>query len=628
MRPFAIGLVLALLILLLATFAPGLLQPSAERAAAEARAQAEAARRMLTAHSLKTSGLAATSDLARLKSADFAALAQQAGDTLQQLSQEFAAAVQRAKTLDRRSNLPQTELRPLSLDANGLRAAVTSLEKLNIENRQRLDAASREARQASQLSGQTPGVPESLGLAKLVEAQERYSEARRTRTELAAELGRLSELAFEAASADSAAKHYGAVDVADVVKTLQDDVSEISAEREQAAARAAKLGAAVADRQAELTRTRDELGRVRSELLSLEETGFAAGDDSAFESYRQRYASLSSRARDLQEQEQLLLGGGRRGGQELDRGLEFGFVEGGEPVVGLEELQRQLAIAEEKLQRLDASQESLAEKIRSVEQFGSRSQEAQRHFAELRDAFQQRISERHAHVEDLAKSAMEQEDQAIRAAQEAAQSFRSEAQAFARWTGDARKAQGEFDKMRKNERLRLIVDDKYGEQLSAAGEADAKAVAAMIHTDRLLAVRNLKQTEERVAANIAGFSFESQPLDDAIASSREEAIKLLGEARAAYEKLAGKALATSWIHQVSLAAVEHLLSKLDEEGAAQHAAAAIQNIRQAINKREQSPYVSEAVLAFARHITGGELEPQEPPPPSEEGAAPSDADDE
>lgn len=628
MRPFAIGLVLALGILLLAAFAPGLLQPSAERAAAEARAQAEAARRMLTTHSLETTGLAVKSDLERVKSADFAALAQQAGDTLQQLSQEFAATVQRAQTLDRRSNLPQTELRPLSLDANGLRAAVTTLERLNTENRQRLDAAAREARQASQLSGQTSGVPESLGLTKLVETQEHYAEARRTRTELAAELGRLSELAFEAASAESAAGHYAAVNVADVVKTLQDDVSEVSAEREQAAAHVAELSAAVADREADLSRTRDELGRVRSELLSLEETGFAAGNDSAFESYRQRYASLSARARELQEQEQLLVGGGRRGGEELDRGLEFGFVEGGEPVVGLEELQRQLAIAEEKLQRLGASQDSLTEKVRSVEQVGTLSQDAQRHFAGLRDAIHQRIAERQARVEALARSAMEQEDQALRAAQEAAQAFRSEAQAFSRWTGDARKTQGEFDKMRKNERLRLIVDDKYGEQLSAAGEADAKALAAMIHTDRLLAVRSLKQTEERVAANVSGFSFEAQPLDDAIASSREEAIKLLGEARAAYEKLAGKALATSWIHQVSLAAVEHLLSKLDEEGAAQHAAAAIESIRQAINKREQSPYVSEAVLAFARHITGGQLEPQEPPPPAEEDAAPPDADNE
>jgi hypothetical protein len=628
LKSFAIGVVLALAILLLATFAPRLLQPSAERAAADARAQAETARRMLAAHSLETSGLAASSDLARLKSADFAALVQQAGGNLQQLSQEFSAAVQRAKSLDRRSNLPQTDLRPLSLDENGLRAAVASLERLSAENRQRLDEASREARQASQLSGQTPGVAEALGLTKLVEAQERYAEARRTRTELAAELGRLSELAFEAASAESAAGHYGAVNVADVVKTLQDDVAEVAAQHEQAAAHAARLSAAVAEREADLSRTRDELSRVRSELLSLEETGFAAGNDSAFDSYRQRYASLSARARELQEQEQLLSDGGKLGGEEVDRGLDFGIVEGGETVIGLEELRRELAIAEEKLQRLGVSQESLAEKARSVEQVGSLSQEQQRHLTELRDGIRRQITDRHARAEELAKTAMEHEDQALRAAQEAAQAFRSAAQAHSRWTGDARKTQGEFDKMRKNERLRLIVEDKYGEQLSAAGEADARTLAAMIHNDRLMAVGNLKQTLERVAANVAGFSFEAQPLDDAIASSREEAIKLLGESRAAYEKLAGKALPTSWIHQVSLAAVEHLLSKLDEEGAAQHSAAAIQNIRQAINKREQSPYVSEAVLAFARHLTGGQLEPQEPPPPSEESAAPPDADNE
>lgn len=615
MKAFIIGLVLGVVLLAAGIVTPTMLRSSAQRAEQDGRRQAELARRILDGHSPAVADLGVQVALDRLSQAEPADLLMQMPDA-EQIGRDFAARVQRARTEDRRRGMPETDLRAVTMNEPGLRAAVGSVSRIVSENHARLSRAVNEARAAVQSAPDALGVPEVLGAARLVEAHGLLAEARRARITLNERLGQVSELAYRyAAAASDEAEHAGA-DVGPVIAALQEDLADLEREHAETNAGIQEQSSLVAARQQELDDLRRQLAEVRGAMLSLQDESFVPGSDASFNAYRQRYLELAGRARALQEQEQLLAYGGRAGGTEQDIGLEFGHVEGGAPQIGLETHKRALDLAQGRSERLARGAQAVEEKIRSVRESGELSSAAAQRAAERRRTLRAEIDEHRETIEALAQTAMEKEEAALRAARDAAQAYRTSAQAHGRWIADARKTQQDLDKIRKNERLQRILEDNYGDQPGLGGEAHARLLAASIMGERLAGLASLQRAFHCISSNVPGAPFDAAALDEERLNARNTAIETLVEARGAYERLAGRSLPTNWVHQASLAAVNHLLSMIDADGAAQHRAAAVDAIRKAVANREHSPYLSESVQALAMQLTGGDLTPREPGAPS------------
>ncbi len=563
MKPFAIGLVLAVVILAVGFLTPMFVPPAVGPKTVEALEGAELARRQLYAYEASLPLVEARSDLERLKEADFDKLVERAQEALAKLSDESNRRVEGMKRRDRDSGMPAGDLRPFTPSSAGVRSAVSSFEGFLRENRKLLDDALRSSRSASEADRNALGVGQVAGTVKLAQAEKLLAEARWSRSQLVAAQTRALAAAGEWAAVRAERDHYAGLEVTRIRSDLNADLEEIETAQQQTQAQVDELARAVTDREQALARLRAELEDVRTQRLNMEEMGFTVGDDASFEAYRQQYLQLAQRLRDLQDQEQLLAVGGVQGGRLVGESLLEGEIEGGETVVGLNELQRRLAIAEDKLARYTRGRKALQDQISLVSTVGDESQAREEQYAARLETLTAAVDRIREEMAELAGQASQREDAALGAAREAVAALKLGTAAVDRWIGDARSLQQRSDPQRGNERLSRIVGDGAAPDFAASSEAQAKMLIGRIQTERVLGLAGYLDTLARIA-ELTGGTLEPGTLQEQFNTARDEAVGTLNEARDMYERLAQKQTDTSWVHRASLAVLYHLLWQVDE----------------------------------------------------------------
>jgi hypothetical protein len=627
LKPFATGLVLAVVILAVGFLTPALLPPATSPNTLKALEDAELARRQLDAYQATLPLVAAHSDLEQLKEADFDKLVERSQQALTELSQEFSKRVGEATTHDRRSGMPKSDLRAFAASGSGVRSEVSTFETSLRDNRKLLDDALRSARSASQADRNTLGVGQVAGTVKLVEAAKLLAEARRLRSQLMKDQARALAVAGEWAAVRAERDYSAGLEVTSIRGGLDADLEEIEAALTQSQAEVDELRRAVADREQALARVRADLERARTERLSMEEMGFTVGDDASFEAYRERYLAVAQRLRELQDQEQLLAFGGIRGGRVVGDDLLKGEIEGGEAVVGLNELQRGLAVATDKLERYTGGRQSLKNEISLVGAVGDEAQMGEKQCAARLETLRAELDHVRDEMAALAQQAFEGEDAALGAAREAATTFKGAKSVVDRWISDARSLQQQKDPQRANERLKLIVGDGFAADFATSAEAQANTLVGRIQTERALGLRGYLDTLTRIG-ELTGSGFEPGALQEQLNTARDGAVGALSEARDAYERMAQKPTSTSWVHRASLALVYHLLWQIDEFNAEQHRSNLIDQLGEVVANRFQYPDLQQEVKLWTVLTGRAEVPPPGPKEGVEEPAAeePTDKD--
>ncbi|MFQ5807364.1 MAG: hypothetical protein ACE5I3_13030 [Phycisphaerae bacterium] len=609
MKPFVIGLAVAIVILAAGFLTPAFLPRATGPSTLEALREAELARRQLYAYNATLPLVAARGDVEQLEQADFDDLVERSQDKFAELSTEFNRRVREAKARDREGHLPESPLRAVATSASGLKAAVSNFEKFLGENRKLLDDAVKNSRSANQADRNALSVGQVAGTAKLVEAAGLLAQARQLRSQLKVKQTRALAVAAEWATVRAERNHYAGLDVTTIRKDLGADLGEIESALAQAQTQVNELTRAVADREQTLARLRADLQHTRAERLGLEEMGFTVGDDASYEAYRERYVQLSQRLQELQNQEHLLAFGGIRGGSAADGDLLEGEIEGGETVVGLNELQRRLAIAADKLERYTRGRKALEDKIGLVDTVGEEAQAQGAQYAARLERLTAEVNQIREAMAKLAQQAFEREDAALRAAREAASAFKGAKSAVDRWISDASALQREDDPQRTNERLKLIVRDNVAADFATNAEAQANTLVGRIHTERALGLAAYLDALRRIS-ELTGTELDAAELQESFNTARDEATSVLAEARDAYERLAQKKTDTSWVHQASLAVVYHLLWQIDEFNAERHRSNLIDELGKVIANSQQFPYLQRQVALYML-LTGG-MEPVQP----------------
>lgn len=631
MRPqIIIGVVIVVVILAAGYLAPRL-RSAASKQAAQATEQAELARRELHryAESYALPHLERQADLDTLKEADFDQLIEQSQEVFATLSQKLAETVSQAQQSDRRLGQEPTDLRVLRSNAGDVRSAVTGFDQLYQQHQALFQRAAQHARQAGQTGRDVLGVAHIQGMAEFLRAARLLEDAQIMRSRLRDKQAELLNLAAKWKLTQAETDHYAGLDVSEILADLQQDSEELTARKDEAAAQAEALTRAVAERKQELAQVRERLKAGRAALLSLEEKGFRAGDDASFNAYRERYREIADQLGTLQEQEQMLAKGGTRGGELVGDDPQTAEIQGGETVQGLEELERKLAIAREKAQRFIAAEKTLAERIEFVKQSGQTAQGEQTRYQVRLDELRPKLDETRAEAAELAEAADAKEKEVLQAAQAAVRAFQDSDAAVKAWKRAASELQRTKDRDRKNERLKMIVNDTFVQQLVDGAEGAAKMLVARIHAQRVDSVSAHLTALELYAAVRPGETVEREPLQTAIETAREQAVNTLNECVQIYQGLA--AGPGAWLPQSSLAVAHYMLSKLavSPAQANEQMSLAAESIQKAV-KNENFPYLT-MQLRFREHLRtqGGQFGVEEQPgeeapedeqePPEDEG---------
>jgi len=617
LKPLVIGVVLAIAILALGFLVPAILPATVSSTTVQAFQEAELARRQLHAYDASLPLAAGRANVAELKDADFGRLVERSQEEFDTLGSEFRQLVNRVKSADQQNRMPESPVRALVPSPSNVKSRVSELERSVRDNEQLLTGAARASRSATQADRDALGVGQVAGMVKLSEAGRLLAEARELRARLTAEQARLLAVATAGAEAQSERDRHAGLKVAEIQGVLDGHLDTVSAALAESQAELDRLRAEVAEREQALAGLRGQLEETRTRRLTLEEMGFTVGDDASFEVYRAEYLRLSNTLRELEEREQLLAFGGIEGGRVADDDLLKGEIEGGVTVVGLNELKRNLALVEDKLTRYTRARQALEDQKSLVTTMGGEARTWEAQYAARLETEATEVQQIRANMDELAQQAFEKETAALAAAGAAATAFKSAKSAADRWTGEASSLQREKDLPRRNERLKLIAGDNFAAEAAASADAQAKMLVGRIYTERALGLADYFDTLARADELMPGSEFDTTKLQEQFTEARDEAVRILNEAREAYERLAQKQSSTSWVHQASLATVYHLLWLIDEFNAAQHRSNLLDQLGKVVEDRQQSPHLQQQVALYAL-LTGGTAAPQPAQPDSAE----------
>ncbi len=484
-----------------------------------------------------------------------------------------------------------------------VRSVAADLFKTMQDHEALLGTAIREAAAAVGIDATALGVAQVQGMAQYVQATALYTDAVAVRTQQVRAAARLLGLADDWLRARGFLDHYRGLDVAPVLARLKADVEELAALRTQAQDDLAALTARTRAAEQQLAEAERALADARAELLQVEEQGFRAGDDASFEAYRQRYLALTARLSELQQAEQELRYGGLRGATFTGDDLATAELAGGETVVGVEELQRKLATAEERARRLEGAHLSLEDRMKTVTEMGRQAQaEAERYQKRVDELAAEQKTAAEA-VIALAKQAEELAGRALQSAEAAARSYRQSHTAVEAFIRAARTAKSERDPEGRNARLKAITQAPYLAQYAQSAEAAALVLAARIQAQRVDACQQIMADMRLLAEMNSAFAraFDPAPLMTIVETARPAGLDALEKARGIYEKLSTDPAATAWVSQAALAAAYHLTARLDPANASTHLSKTAELIQKAVDKRELSPYV-QPLVPFRDHI--------------------------
>jgi chromosome segregation ATPase len=615
LKPLYIGFLLAIVMLAAGFLLPVLLPRSTTPTTVQALQEAELARRQLHSYDAMLPLAGMSADVTELKEADFERLLERARTQFDALTSEFNKQVSQAKSADRGNRMPETDLRAASMTPSGVRSSVGGLETSLSQNQRLLSEAAKNTRAALQTDRNALGVGQVGGAVKLVEAQQLLDEARQLRAQLTSEQSRLLAVAARGAEVRGERDRRVGLAVVEIQNILDGDLEEIEAALDDAQAEVDRLSAEVAEREQALAAVRSQLEEARRQRLDLEEAGFAVGDDASFEAYRTEYLRLSEMLRQHEARGQLLAYGGVEGGRVVGDDLMTGEIEGGETIVGLNELKRNLTLAEDKLTRYTQARQALEDRKGLVTTMGAEARAWESQYTTRLDALVAEVQQIRAAMEGLAQQAFEKEESARAAARDAAAAFGSAKAAASRWTGDASALQRERDPQRLNERLKRIASDKLAGEAAESGEAQAKMLEGRILTERALGLGDYLDALARANELLPTGELDLTALQESFTQARDQAISTLSDARAGYERLAQSQSNTSWVHQASLATVYHLLWLIDDFNAAQHRSNLLDQLGRVIENRRQSPYLQQQVALHAL-LTAGVEAPQRKQPTS------------
>jgi len=600
--PILVGVAIGILILIVALIAPVLRSGSA-KAAEEARLQAALAARLLHRHDPLLPIVGRTADLTALKGAKLETLAEQTGEKLRADNQEYARALSQMKARAAANDMPAPAVQLLTPDVGGIRRALEQAQALLKANADRLAEAVQKARQArSGAGGSVLGVPAIAGVAEYARAAGLLAEAQALRQRQQALQARLVRLGAQWAAYRANQDYHAGLDVRDILKQLRQDLAENEQHQTEERQRQQALAAEVAQREQELAQVTAALQRARDELLSLERQGFAVGNDESFQTFRARYLALSQRLRMLEEAEQLLSAGGLKNARWTSDDWETAEIQGGEVVVGLDELKGRLALAEERVRRRTAGAAALQKYMAALEQSGQAARQAQEQYAQLQSQLDAAQKELVPPVLNLAKEAADKETQALQAAREAVSAFDAAQLAADQWVSAAREVQTASDPERVNPRLKMMAGDPSAARIGASAKAEALLLTGRIQVQRFEGLRSLMNDMRLFVELRPGTEFKAEPFEEELNAARDSALDVLTKARDTYDKLIKSApAATKWIPQGSLATVYHLLSRVNAAESATLLQEATKAIDEAVTGRAQSPYLEEYV-EYRHHL--------------------------
>src|SRR5262249_55720389 len=144
----------------------------------------------------------------------------------------------------------------------------------------------------------------------------------------------------------------------------------------QAQASADELTKQVDDLKKELASVEEQIAAQRSHLLEVQNKGFEVGNDSAFGAYRTQFEDASAKLRELGRREEELRFGSVKGAQLRGDDAVVDPLEGGEQAVGLETREKQLAAAQDKLQRIQVGRKGLEDQMKLVQESGTTAKKA------------------------------------------------------------------------------------------------------------------------------------------------------------------------------------------------------------------------------------------------------------
>jgi hypothetical protein len=585
--------------------------PSIARSTADARRQASLARRQLARVSVTLPELEEVAEPAALRQADLGAAAERAKEDLSRAAQGSAQRAQHARRFLGEQGLPVPDLPAMGTGSAGVQQALSGYQTLLSDNDALVNRALTDAQAAVSSDRGAVGTAQVLGMSQYLRAASAASRAERLRSLQAAKLEEALRLAAEWKRARAMVDQYRGLDVAEIVSDLEADEARLVAERDQLAAVLEVLEGNVTARRTALAELERRMADVQAQRNALENEGFEAGDDAAFDVYRTRYLSLSEELRFLQAQEQELRDGGRSGAELVGTDPTEAILEGGTPVVGLGELEWSLSLARHRLERLEAAIASIrthaAQLATSEEQADG---EVQRYVARQDELGEQIGALREAALA-LHQEAMGAERQAMRDAQSAATSFAQAKSATDAWARDAREIQQERDPQRKNLRLTAIINDPYLSQVAESAEAAARMLVARLQAQRADRTEKLAADLELLAQMLAEAPADVGELRALVETARTEGVQAAEQARAIYERLAGdsRASASAWVPQGAMAAAQHLAARLTPQQAPTLLSQAIEAIQSAVAQREQHPYLRGFVL-FRDHLQGASTAPE------------------
>jgi hypothetical protein len=520
---------------------------------------------------------------------------------------EIAGRLRAADAKHKNRGVAAREVPSLRLDASGLRTAIQTLDAAVKEQRELLKSAAAEAQQAAQADGGVPAAHYMRGAVELVEAGLLLAEARERRSELEKHLLKLVQIAQDLHRAQIETDQLKTFDAAPILTALEADLNEISESQKTADNETAAMTSRVEQARGDLQTVRDRLQQRQAELLELETKGFTAGDQESFDAYRRQYLAISLEGEDslmkLQEREQLLSSGGLPDATVAGDDFENGPVVGGEPVTGLEQLERRLEAAKDNSARWAGARKALDEQVAFI---NARNEAVQadltRYTARVR-SLREELDKQRDLVSSAAEAASDQELDAIRKAQSAGQAFARAGTAIAGWRREARELKSEKDSANKNERLNAIVRDTSAEDTGPLAEAEALLTAGRAFALRVDGLITYMAVMERVKELVPDFSFDAAASQEELKTAQATATNELEKAVSTYAKLADGNAPTVWVHQALLGYLNHLLARIDSEKEELYLNQARQRLNQAVQGRQNSPYLVKHV-AFLEQLAG------------------------
>jgi hypothetical protein len=498
---------------------------------------------------------------------------------------EFRNVVNNANSFDREHGFEPGLTIPTS-SAPAIRSAIRDSQEVIAAVAADLQSAEENAREGLQLSPDTPGVAQVLGLAQLLRSGVAFAESQEIRRHLSTRRTELIALAADIRTARSNIDRFSGIDTGEIVASLETDLEEVKAAEEETAGRIEQLSLGLVDRKSRLDGVKKKLDDARQQMLDIEQQGFTAGNDASFNAYRDRYNQVAQALRELQVQEEQISEGG-----EVD----------GEHQPSIAELEWELSVERAKATGHAEARDAITEQITYVQKTGQAATGAQDVYARRRDELDAKLEGVMRELGTLMGEAVAKETEALSAAQAAATTFRTSANAYRKWKQDASQLQNEKDPNRTNERLKAIASDEFAERIPASAEGAAKLMIGEIHAQRIADITRHLEVLDRFVQMLPEKRLDTAKLDELLTTSRDEATRSLNEAITTYQRLASGPVNTSWAPQTTLACAYYLLSKVDAPNADAHLAAAADAISRAVAGREASPRTRDSV-AFRDHL--------------------------